>query len=266
MKFNYQMTALRKTIKEKGLFYGNIDLLKTHEGMEELLSGVRLPRGEKEDEENRETKDIHSFTSIKEKFPEEVMFFTTDELGIMAFNRLENKAYFVSVSGKPLTLDGNKMKPAGIFSHDLLHIILSQANYYSGRKVLQKMLERIDNMSKSDREKAELALFTFHHELGSIHVIWVLEKYYKGAKANLSLSEQRQFIVDIKEYVRIMMTNESVMMRRFLEPHDLQTLLPESVNVNNRQEVERYLIESADIFADIFSGALLTVGNFDQAL
>ena len=136
-------------------------------------------------------------------------------------------------------------------------------DYPGGGEIHQKMLERIDNMSKSDREKAELALFVYRHEFGFLVFLPELEMYYKG---ELSQSKLRQFIVDIKEFARIMMTDDEYVIHRFFEPDDLQVFLPESVNVNNRQEVERYLTESADVFADIFSGALLTVGNFDQAL
>ena len=259
---NYLEHALTTTIEAKGLFYGDIDILKTHEETEELLSSAfRSSSEDKKIEGSKGKKDIISFIRIKEKFPEGIMFFTTDELGIMAFNRLEDKAYFVNVSGKPLTADGYSMNPFRVFGHDVTHITLLKDYPNLGSKIHRKMLERIDNMSKSDREKAELALFMYHHESGFITLRRVLKEYYKGLKTNLSQSELRQLIADVKKYSRIMMTDEYVR-RRFFEPDDLQTLLPESMNVNNRQEVKRYLTESADIFSDV----LLTVGNFEQAL
>ena len=103
---SYLDYALNKTIEESGLYLGHIDILKTHEGTEELLSNFFRSSHEDSDVERAY---IKSFIRIKEKFPEEVMFFTTGELGIMAFNRLKDKVYFVNVSGKPLTGDGYEM-------------------------------------------------------------------------------------------------------------------------------------------------------------
>ena len=45
---------------------------------------------------------LNYFAQNKKYFPQKVMFFTTDELGIMAFNKLEDHSYFIGVSGIPV--------------------------------------------------------------------------------------------------------------------------------------------------------------------
>ena len=239
-----QDQVLKKVTEEKGLY--NIDTLKTHEGMQEFLSDIVVIYNNTFDlkvDEDILIKIIgmKSFTRTKEKFPEEVMFFTTDELGIMAFNRLEDGFHFIGMSGSPLTIDGSRRNPFSFFIHDVSHIENSKTKIEM--ESFQKILERIENLSKSDREKAELALFIFRHEGGGSY------KY-----------ELKQIKADAKEAAREMMMRQA---RRFFSSNDLQMLLPESVNVNNRQEVERYLTESADVFADHFSDILLTVEYLD---
>ena len=220
----HQEGILNKIMEERGLY--NTDPLNSHEGTQELLNEGFFP--------------ISLFNGTKEKFPEKIMFFTTDELGIMAFNKLEDKSYFVGVSGNSVTVDGNDMLAFNFFTHDLDHIYMIQQ---LDEEIPQKILERINNTtSRSDREKAELALFMYRHEDGEILF------RQAGGDINLSQSELQPLTANIKKAAQEMM---SVDIGRFLNPDDLQVMLPDSVNVNNEEEVKKFLTESADVFADI---------------
>ena len=245
--------------EELGWF--NIDSLKNHEEMEDLLQtvavrfrraiqelsidrSVSLPPGMRGIEHELDGIDI--FVRKKENFPKEIMFFTTDELGIMAFNKLKNDSHFVGVSGGPLTANNEKMQAFQFSAHDLQHI---EATPQMETGILQTVLERIDNISrKADREKTELALFIYHHEGGMLIYDSMRKHYNLGAETNLSKSERKQLEADTKKSVRKMM---KAVRDRFFNSDDLQGLLPESVNVNNREEIKKFLKESADIFADI---------------
>ena len=217
--------------------------VKTHEDMQELLSYAKG---------NRLSHDfffMNTFTSRQEKFSEEIMFFTTDELGIMAFNKLEDHSHFVGVSGSPLIVDGLKKDSVDYFIHDLVHI-KGELQYRT--EVFQKVLERIGNISnKADREKAELALFMYRHEE---NFDFGLYKYFK-MKNNIYLFSQSKlsdFRANIKKSARELIGSGTFFdpMKRFLDHEDLQEMLPESVNINNPEEVKNFLNEAVDIFVD----------------
>ena len=244
---NFRDHTLTKIAKEKGLYNNNIDNLKTHEDMEdiqEVLSNI----AHKNLSMIGYLIDMPPFIRAKENFPEEIMFFTTDELGIMAFNKLEDKSYFVGVSGRPRTADGSKLNAFEFSNHDLFHIGEQQKMQMKGH---QRILERIANISNpSDRETAEWALFMYRHEVGPTVYAQKLRKYYTSAETHLSQSELRQLRVDIKKVTQEMMNNDDIT-SRFFDPDDLQGMLPNSVNVNNEEEIRKFLNESADVFADI---------------
>ena len=230
---HYPQDVLDKVIEESGLY--NIDPLKIHEGTQELLSdalgssneALRLFEGHF---------GLYIFNQTKGNFPEEIMFFTTDEPGIMAFNKLGDNSHFVGVSGESLQADSSTMDAFLFFEHDIGHI-------YTARTYPQKVFERIDNISnKSDREKAELALFIFRHEDAG-DILFHIRKVLKlGTEENLSLSELKQLTADTREFL---------LRGKFFEQSSLQGLLPESVNVNNREEIEKFLVEVADVFVEI---------------
>ena len=226
---------LYKIAEEKG--WHNIYNLTTYEETQGLLSEIK---GSNVLQNNTF---IRGYSYTKEKFPEEIMFFTAEELGVMAFNKLEGKSYFVGISGNPEVADGLKMSTFRFFEHDLMHM-----SALSMGEVPEKILERIDNIpSKSDREKAELALFMYRHEEGERD----FSSHTRITEINFSQPQMRQSIVnDIKEDAQRMMTSGETK-NRFFDPDDLQEVLPDSVNVNNKEEVERFLTESADVFADI---------------
>ena len=108
---------------------------------------------------------VKSFIQIKEQFPEEVLFFTTDELGIMAFNRVGNNFHFVGLSGDlERVVDGSREDSLGYLLHDVNH-----ADFSVG--LPKEVFERVNNiLNKSDREKVELALFIYRHENGGVDI------------------------------------------------------------------------------------------------
>ena len=84
-----------------------------------------------------------------------------------------------------------------------------------------------DILSKSDREKAALALFIYRHEGG----------HYKNDLSQSAI-----------EYMMIGGRRVS----RWLKPDDLQRLLPYGVSVDE-SEVESFLRKSAHLFSEILS-------------
>ena len=242
-----ELDFIRSMSKEMG-GYIIMDTLKTHKGVQKLLSDVVIYfREDIPLSIMVEIFGIRSFIRTKEKFPQEIMFFVTGKLGIMAFNKLEDKSHFIGVSVSPLTVDGQKMRGFEFSSHDLMHI---QGTQEWKSEVPQKILKRIENISsKSDREKAELALFMYRHENKSRIFSQELKEYYKSTGTNIFWLNLRRIKAGAKKSSREMM--DVVSRNRFFDPDDLQMILPDSVNVNDRQEVRMFLIESADVFANI---------------
>lgn len=246
----FQEYALERAAREKDLFnadnfnqvveekdlYNNIDALKTHEKTKELLTYF-----------DSDNVGLRNFIRTKENFPQEIMFFTTSELGIMAFNELEDESYFVGISGIPKKVDSNMMDSYLFFSHDLGHIGVVQPYYRDGMLLPQKIYEKIKNISnKSDREKVELILFLYRHEFPGF--LPKLKEYYAGVEKNLSQFELRQLTANIKKSVQFLIVSS----KGWFHPDgSLHMMLPESVNTNDKKEVERFLVESADIFSDI---------------
>ena len=230
----------------------NMDTLKTHDGTQELLSDMRfiIPEAERnkisEAKINIVTDKTDIFIRLKEKFPEKIMFFSTDELGVIAFNKLEDNSHFVGVSGSPVPADGKTMDSLEFFTHDVDHIVDTQA--VQGKTSLD-IMERINNISsRSDREKAELALFMSRHENLYRDFSHKLKEYYTGVETNLSQSELRQLRTDARKAIKQSMHNRNDF---FFNPDDLQGMLPDSVNSADKEKVRKFLMESADVFADI---------------
>ena len=226
--------------KEKN--WHDIDSLKTHEEIQELQE-LRTYFLEDVDD----LRGLYPFLITKEEFPEEIMFFTTDELGIMAFNKLEDNSYLIGVSGSPVIADGDRISTFGFFAHDLNHMEASQV---LEAKIPKKILGRIDGISsKSDREKVELALFIYRHESEDLSLSGKLTQYYTDSEIHsFSQDDLERFKSSIrKEYQELMEKHET----RFFDSDDLQVMLPESVNVNNKEEVKKFLDEAVDVVVDI---------------
>ena len=197
----YERVSL--SAEERDLY--SIDTFRTHEKTQKWLSHMFS-------NEFKLFAGIYRFVQVKEKFPQEIMFFTTDELGIMAFNQLEDGHYLIGVTGSPLRADGIDHGVFGFFQHDVLHIRPSL-----GTGLPQKVLERLGNISNpSDRAQAELALFIYSHEDGGVlhfkklflHFKTLfsqeLKEYYAGTQTNLSQLQLRQLIDNTKTATRDM--------------------------------------------------------------
>ena len=239
---------LRDLMQERNLRYSNFEDLKIYDGKKALLSELVFNSNEMDNDTTvRANGNSTTFIQAKRKFPEEIMLFTTEEVGIMAFNQLKGNHYPIGISGSPvLKIDGvKKSSSLEFFLHDLGHAISTQ-------EFPQEILERIGNISnKSDREKAELALFIYHHEgLSDVFFDQELKDYYKNAEINLSSSQWTQIEADTKESAHKMTTDDKIL-KRFLDSNDLARMLPDGVNVNNRKEVYQFLNEAADVFANI---------------
>ena len=240
-------------IEANGLYN---DTFKNHKRMQELLLFFK--------ENNRiylresAVREVRPFILTKEKFPEEIMFFTTDELGIMAFNKLEDHSHFVGVSGSPVAADGFKRDPFDFFIHDVVHLDLAQSKLR--KKIPKKVLERIDNISKKAvREKAELALFMYCHERANGLFSLDIENYINIDTNLFSPSELSQIVVDDKRYARERINSKGFdngPARRFLDPDNLQGMIPDGVDANNREEVGSFLSQAEDVFVDILLAPL----------
>ena len=203
-----------------------VDVLRIREEIEEMMSGgVSFYVGEKE------FMTVNDALVFKE-FPEKMMFFTTDELGIMAFNTLGNNAHFAGLSGYlENTKDGVKDScPFWYLKHDFVHVGFSV-------ELPEGVSDRMNNISnKSDRKKAELALFIYRHEGGG------------GSHNNHSQSALEEMML---------LSNPSLsyrtMMERWLDPDDLQRFLPDGMNVKDELEVQSFLRDSATVFGGILS-------------
>ena len=98
----------------------NMDVLQIKEGIEEIISnGIQSPFDPKEIQ-------IPFSSRIFKEFPKTMMFFTTDELGIMAFNELGDHSHFVGLfGGSEKIVDSIRMDSFAYFTHDVLHVQLN---------------------------------------------------------------------------------------------------------------------------------------------
>ena len=228
---------------------GRPDNLKIHEKTQEILLSATAVDTVRNIPYSGEL-----FFYYKEIFPKEIMFFTTDELGIMAFNKLEDNSYFVGVSGSTVAADGIKYPPLDFFNHDIVHIGAAREQARIGNRGIPKnIIERVHNISrKSDREKAEMALFIARHENGSRYLDWSLIEDYieKEKKSLLAPWEIKQTRYKIKRSVKDMILSEIAGVYRLSDPDSLQRMLPRGLDINNKEEVQKFLNESADVFVD----------------
>ena len=111
---------------------------------------------------------LKSVNQIKNNFPEEVMFFPTEaNIGIMAFNVVNNQSSIIGLTGKKLIVGEKLVEPLEYYFHDLRHAedIHSFNEYYASTIKDNDIARRLNNISnQSDREKAEIIFFLFKHE------------------------------------------------------------------------------------------------------
>ena len=208
-------------IKEEDWY--NIDVLPIKEGIEEIISnGIPSPFVPQEIR-------ILSINIISREFPKTMMFFTTDELGIMAFNELGDNSHFIGLfGGSEKRVDDKRMDSFQYLTHDVGHAESSISWRKRNIELAKEVFDRVNNIpNKSGREKAALALFIYRHEVGD-------------RKNDLSQSA-----------IEHMMFDERL---QWLKPGDLQGLLPNGVDVKDEAEVESFLRASAHRFREILSG------------
>ena len=113
------------------------------------------------------SEDISLFKKIRDRFPEEVMFFPTEaNIGIMASNAANDHVHIIALTGKQLPADTLLYEPFAYYFHDLNHVrsVQNFNTYYASTKS-KEIERRLDSISnRLDREKAEIALFLFKHE------------------------------------------------------------------------------------------------------
>ena len=244
------------------------DYVKIYEDVEEAIAFfAKIEHGTIKD-------NLERFMKLKMKFPEEIMFFSTDDFGIMAFNRMRSKAYFIGVSGKNQFVDGRQFSPYYFFSHDVNHAAAARkyTKYNSKKKEIAKKLNNISN--KSDREKAELAFFLFHHEgIKASYIQNLFKELYETHPKAKGLDNPIETLKDrFTKEKKIEMLGHAV--RDFLNRSDRSfrkqdvneetlygVLLPDHLqNVKtdeDQKQLKLFLDETADIFIKVFSDVLV---------
>ena len=205
----------------------SIDYLETYEGMKTAIE--KRFEYARSDVRNY----IQSFKSAMNRFPEDIMFFGINDFGYMAFNRMEDGAFFIALSGeKEIFADGMSFNPFTYALHDVSHADRS----FGDNLMIGQVEEKLRNMPDAkEREIAELAWYVLRHEDGHFDFFHAdkggknsRKSYQKGA---------RRMMREIRE--------------RLMDVNDLQNSLPVDVNHNDPQQVERFIMESADIISDI---------------
>ena len=182
------------------------------------------------------------FTEIAAGFPQYIMFFSTDELGVMAFNRMGEKAYLIGVSGRDQTADGmDFLNPSSFFGHDVLHIRLPKETIKIFENLListdQEVVNRMNNISnKSDREKVELILFMSWHERRTSLLI------------KNQLSQEKEGLFD--------MFCRNLGGCRFKYGDILPENVLESLKLQDTAPLQEFVEEAMDVFIEHFSDLL----------
>ena len=210
---------------------------------------------------------------IKSNFPEEVIFFTSEDLGIMALNRMINKSYVFEVTGKKKFADSVLAEPITYYLHDIGHINgVQYMNRYYNEQTIRDVIRKLNSISNlTDRKKAEIAVFWFLHEgkLGtyinslSSELNIDLSKGTGTARVKidqaLEIESQKNGSISVKkrkkrvlrDAMRIYLLN--IEFNRFLRFHDAGQLLPAHLQNAKSKKVYRFLEETIDIFMEHFS-------------
>ena len=225
----------------------NITFLNTYEGTKEFFSDIvrstRVHTSYSREPLQLERNVLATVIDTKDNFPEDIIFFATDELGIMAFNRLEDNLQFVSASRTP-----NRLQELGMRLRAYLDNGSVRVSYDKPRKVSEEMLERIDNISNpSDRIKAELVLGLYLRDNNDIFYLEELIDFYQGTGAYMYRSSKKK----LKKRTRRAIKDSIGIIRRFLDPNDLQGMLPDNVNKNDEKEVRKFLTKAIIVFGNI---------------
>ena len=203
------------------------------------------------------------FQDIKEMFPETIMFFSTDDFGIMAFNRMGASSHFIGVSGHNKSADELDRTPIEFFIHDMSHVISSMysAELADNLKItieLKDIEKKLNNISnKSDRQKAEFAWFLFNHEFGKQRYIDQLsDKNISSKKNKQILHDSMKWYLHGEEFGFINEDNGDLIrdhFKAFVPDH-----LKKAQRNKDEKSVKLFLDKTLDIFMIVFSDILIS--------
>lgn len=205
-----------------------IDHFRTHKDMDEAIEALH---------KNGFDLRIKKIANLPE-----TLFFSTNNFGIMAFNRLTNKTHIVGVSGKDQFDNASRKSPLDYIVHDILHISsFGIPHLRDTAKEFEK--KRLDNISnKSDREKVELIFFLLHHEVQPFRAeeLKIFEEPAEKLKHTIR--------VNIKSIGGWGMFEE--LLPDYLEITDSGYY---NISDKKRKKLDLYIDEAVDQFTEVFS-------------
>ncbi len=171
------------------------------------------------------------FQVMMDRFPEEIMFPVTGELGIMAFNKVINTgSHFLGLSGYPVITDNREHSPREFLFHDITHNESIRSRISSVTAAIFK--KKSKNLTFQDRKKFEIIYFIITHELVLLH-------HYFPKQIHIYY-DQRSKILNLQTDIL-----ETSSRFRFLK--DLGQFLPDNVSNESPEEIETFLKEGAEI-------------------
>ena len=247
--FNLRLALLAEPTDHLPEYFVTSPPFKTHESIEKYFDRTLFKE----------------FQDIKEMFPETIMFFSTDDFGIMAFNRMGAGSHFIGVSGNNKSADGLDRTPIGLFFHDMSHVISSMysAELADNLKIkikikakdIEKKLNDISN--KSDRQKAEFAWFLFNHEFGKRRYIEKLsDKNISSKKNKQILHDSMKWYLHEEEFGVINEDNGDLIrdhFKAFVPDH-----LKKARMDKGEKSVKLFLDKTLDIFMIVFSDIVIS--------
>ena len=213
--------------------FESIDYLKTYEGMKTALK-KRFKYAK-----SFESNNVQSFNEMMKGFPKEILFFGVNDMGFMAWNRMVKGTYFIQLSGDvELFADGRNFNSFAYALHDINHAELS----FREDSVINQVENRIKSISDvKKREQAELAWFILRHEEGFFDFFHTEERI---EELEVSKNSSRIYRTGARQMMMERRDN-------FIDPKDFRMALPVDVSPHNPQQVEQFILESADILSDI---------------
>lgn len=198
--------------KEKG------DWWKSKKNLEHFLNNLN------EDQLRGFHKDEYILMKLIQKFPYQIIFPTTSDLGPMAFNRVSVHSIFpVQLAGKATWMDGELHTPEKAFFHDINHAVLQFEEEGLSSSSLMKLFYQqtasSNNLTVYEREVIEIIYFLITHE-----------------KQWMDIS-QPQTVIN-------MMMDKNIQ-RRFQDKNNLRNWIKEYIKDNTLQS---YLRKMAEVF------------------
>ena len=182
---------------------------------------------------------INQVTSLIDFFPEAILLPTISEVGITAMNRYFSQRVFpLGLVNQPTFVDGNLLRPAQFFDHDISHTNTALNYYYTPISDIDKhfninLYQEFMNLdlTPEQQEMINLVYFTISHEQS--FAIYLVKNWRGATNFEIPLSLRGNPI------------------HRFQNKDDLRELLPVSVNADSREEVEAYLNKNKQLFEQL---------------